>query len=106
MVQWWLEELGVPYVLLDQRSFGDAEVELRVSDSNVTGELAIADKRYSLENFVGVYTRLMESDLVPAAYEGEGDVLRRLHCRAVYDALLAWFEISPARVVNRSAPMD
>jgi glutathione synthase/RimK-type ligase-like ATP-grasp enzyme len=105
MVKGWLEELDVPYVLLDQRSFGDVEVELRVSDSNVTGELTIADECYSLENFVGVYTRLMESDLVQPGYEGEGAVPRRLHSRSVYDALLAWFEISPARIVNRCAPM-
>lgn len=105
LVRQQLEELDVPYVLLDQRNLGNTEVEFGFTDRSVTGELEIADKRYPLDGFNGVYTRLMESDLVPPTDEREDDALKRLHRLAVYDTLLAWFEVSPARVVNRPTPM-
>jgi len=105
LVRRQLEELGVPYVLLDQQNVGDMEVEFRVSDGSVIGELEITDKRYSLEGFVGVYTRLMGSDLLSSTDNREDDVLKQLHCRSVYNGLLTWLEISLARVVNRPASM-
>jgi hypothetical protein len=105
LVRQQLEELNVHYVLLDQQSLGDIEVEFGFTNGSVTGELEIADKRYPLEGFNGVYTRLMESDSVLPEDEREDDALKRLHRLAVYDTLLAWLEVSPARVVNRSTPM-
>jgi glutathione synthase/RimK-type ligase-like ATP-grasp enzyme len=105
LVRQQLEELDVPYTLIDQRNLDDTEVEFGFTDSSVTGVLEIADKRYPLEGFDGVYTRLVESDSVPPTDERGDDALKRLHRLAVYDALLAWFEVSPARVVNRPTPM-
>jgi glutathione synthase/RimK-type ligase-like ATP-grasp enzyme len=47
----------------------------------------------------------VEIDLLAPSCAGEDDAPSRLYRRSVYDALLAWMEIAPARVVNRSASM-
>jgi glutathione synthase/RimK-type ligase-like ATP-grasp enzyme len=104
-VQQRLEDMGISWVFLDQRRLTETEISFEVSGSHVTGDLTIGDKRYSLENFIGVYNRLMDIDLRRPAYEREGDVAELLHCRSVYKTLLSWLEVAPARVVNRSSAM-
>ena len=102
MVRKRLEELELPYVMLNQWNFDDIEVEFEVSANSLRGELRIAETCFALERFTGIYARLMDSEILPCVDEARCNVLRR---QAVYDTLLAWLEISPARVINRSAPM-
>jgi hypothetical protein len=105
LVQQRLHELEAPFVVLDQRNVDDTDLEFKVSDSGVTGELNIGSSRYALEEFSGVYTRLMASDSGMPADISEVDAPRQLHCHSVYDTLLAWIEISPAKIVNRCSAM-
>jgi glutathione synthase/RimK-type ligase-like ATP-grasp enzyme len=105
MIRRRLEELDMPNLLLDQRSFDDAELHLEVSDGNVTGELSVTDECYPLNSFVGIYTRLIENDLIRPTHEQEGESPEQRHRRSLYEALLAWFETSTARVVSRTASM-
>ena len=99
-----LDALNVPWALFNQRDFQEASVWWELGRGGPRGELALDGQRHRLEDFTGVYTRLMEDTRLPEVRgELEGSPLR-LHARALHEALVQWYEIAPARVVNRARP--
>ena len=105
LVRGRLDELGAPYLLLSQRRFEDVPFRFQVSQGRVTGELTVDGKRYALEEFTAVYTRLMDHQSLPEVANEPQASPRRLLARDWHDAVLRWYEIAPIRVVNRTAPM-
>jgi glutathione synthase/RimK-type ligase-like ATP-grasp enzyme len=100
-----LETLGVPFVLFHQRHFASIQMQVEVAGGRVGGRLVIDGCVWPLEQFRGVYVRLMDDRMLPELRdEPEGSALRR-YCRWLHDALMQWCELTPARVVNRTAPM-
>jgi glutathione synthase/RimK-type ligase-like ATP-grasp enzyme len=100
-----LDQRGTPYVLFSQRRFALTEMSFEVSGGVVSGDLRIDGHCHRLEDFCGVYTRLMDDQQLPELRgQPNGSPLRR-QARALHDTLLRWYEIAPARVVNRTAPM-
>jgi glutathione synthase/RimK-type ligase-like ATP-grasp enzyme len=106
MVSEQVRRLGVPYVLFNQRHFADMAIEFEITGSQVTGRLQLAGRDYRLESFCGVYTRLMDDQSLPELADIPPDTPQRQYCRGLHDALIRWCEITPARVVNRTAPMS
>jgi RimK-like ATP-grasp domain len=99
------ERAGVPYVLFNQRQFDESAMEFELSGTEFRGVLQRGNQSWRLEDFRGVYTRLMDDRSLPELRgESEGS-LRRCRCRALHEALTCWCELTPARVVNRSGPM-
>lgn len=105
MVQEQLAKLGIPYVLFNQRQFSTIEMEFWISGGEVRGRLQLEDRSYLLEDFHGVYTRLMDDQLLPELMDEPVNSPKRRYCRALHDTLVNWCEIAPGRVVNRTAPM-
>lgn len=104
LVRQELERLGTPSLLFNQRRWERTEVAFDVADGRVTGFLRIGAGRWALEEITGVYTRLMNEQQLPEL-EGEPDGSpRRRRCRSLHEALAEWYEIAPARVVNRARP--
>ncbi|MBS0276691.1 MAG: glutathione synthase [Proteobacteria bacterium] len=105
MVRERLDDLGVDYVLFNQRHFADSEAWFETANGEVRGELRIGPAVYALQDFNAVYTRLMDDRCLPEL-DGEGpeSPLRR-HCRGLHETLLRWMEIAPAMVINRCAAM-
>lgn len=93
-----LEESRTPYAMFHQRRF--EEMELRVEGTG--GVLTIAAERYRLEDFIGVYVRLMDDRRLPELAAEPPESPRRARCRELHDALMQWCEIAEARVVNRA----
>lgn len=100
-----LEELGSPYVMFNQRQFDTSELEFEVSGGGVTGRLKVQDRVYPLQEFRGVYTRLMDDTNLPELKNEPPNSTRRRYCRALHDTLTKWCEITPGQIVNRAAPM-
>ena len=94
-------QLGLPHVLFNQRRFADLELEFQVIDGRPVGWLSMGNGGYRLEHFTGIYTRLMNSELLPEVEKEAVDSTKRLHCQAVHNVLAHWFEIAPGRVLNR-----
>lgn len=105
MVTSRLEEMGAPFVMLNQRKFADCEIWFEVSRGEVTGELQIAESTYKLQEFTAVYPRMMDDRFLPELSDAPPDSPMRTYCRSFHDALVRWMEITPALVVNRCAPM-
>ena len=100
-----LDELAMPYLEFNQRRFDEANLWFEISDGRLAGELCIGAKRYPVERFTGIYTRVMDDRFLPELRDEPPLSSRRRHCRALHDAMQHWLEITPARVVNRTAPM-
>jgi hypothetical protein len=100
-----LDKLNVSYALFNQRLFADAHIHFEIANGQVTGILSISNQHFPLEDFVGVYTRLMDDQSLPELSGLPMNAPERQHCRDLHDALNCWIEITPARVVNRSSSM-
>ena len=106
LVQEALDESGTPYVFFNQRQFSIMEMDFEIaSGGKVTGTLRSNGHRHRLEDFSGVYVRLMDDRALPEVKTQEADSPKRQYCRALHDTLMRWCEIAPTRVVNRAAPM-
>ncbi len=100
-----LDEANIPYVLFAQRQFAEMDLEFEVAGHSVCGSLRVGPERYRLEDFTGVYTRLMDDQLLPELRAEPPQSALRRRARLLHDALTRWTEISPALVVNRTASM-
>src|SRR4030095_10266616 len=105
LVRQGLDELDKPYVLLNQRNFKIMQITLEVDGKETRGELRLNGDRYSLDDFTGVFTRLMDYNHLPELKDAPSDDPQRQRCRNLFDTLTRWAEITPASVVNRIAPM-
>jgi RimK-like ATP-grasp domain len=105
MVTSRLEELGVPFVLFNQREFAKCEIWFEVRGTEITGELRIGGRTYKLQDFTGVYPRMMDDRFLPELSSEPTESSLRNYCRSFHDTLMHWMEIAPALVINRCAPM-
>lgn len=100
-----LDEIDADFVLLNQREFASCDLWFEIAGGEITGELTVKDRTFRLEDFTGIYPRLMDDRMLPEL-EGEAeDSQLRAFCRGFHDTLIRWMEIAPARVINRCAPM-
>jgi hypothetical protein len=100
-----IESDGGSYVMLNQREFADCAIEFEIDAEGVRGELRIKGRVYPLGEFHAVYQRLMDDRCLPELNAEPPASPLRTYCRAFHDTLTRWLEISPARIVNRCAPM-
>jgi hypothetical protein len=90
MVRARLNDARLPFVALDQQYLEDVSIDYQIEGEAVTGRLRILDSSYALEAFSGVYIRLANI---------QADHWHNLGY--LYDTLLAWCQVTPARVVTR-----
>jgi glutathione synthase/RimK-type ligase-like ATP-grasp enzyme len=99
-----LDDLGAEYRWFNQRHARHYSLECEVVAGEVRGELRLGEELHRLEEIEGVYTRLMDDRLLPELAGEPEDSLARRRCRALHNAFFNWYEVAPARVVNRGAP--
>jgi hypothetical protein len=99
------ERQRMPCVMFNQRQFEEITMELEISGNMVSGSLQIRNQTWLLEDFSGVYTRLVDDRSLPELNGEPEGAPRRSRCLALHEALTCWCELTPARVVNRSGPM-
>jgi glutathione synthase/RimK-type ligase-like ATP-grasp enzyme len=98
-------ELGLPYLVFNQRRFDGTALALEIREGEVDGWLRIEGATYPLAEISGVYVRLVEDAALPELAGEPLDSPRRRRCRGLHAALLAWLEVAPCRVVNRTSAM-
>ena len=105
MAQERLAELGERFLMLNQRDVEATDLHCRVADGQVEGWLRAPGMRIRLEEITSVYARPMDDRLLPEL-DGEAPLSpRRLRSRRLHDAMVAWLDVTPARVVNRFREM-
>jgi hypothetical protein len=100
-----LDSNGTRYVVLNQRKFASMKMSLDIQAGKPTGRLQLNGDSYSVDEFSGVFTRLMDYHHLPELQDAPADSPELKFCGNLFDTLTRWAEISPARVVNRIAPM-
>jgi hypothetical protein len=101
MVAAALDRLGLPYLLLNQREVGRIHACVAVDRGTVSGVVQTAGTTVELEIFGGVYSRVMDHQLLPEIEPLLPEDALRRHADRVHEALSVWCELTPARVVNR-----
>jgi hypothetical protein len=101
-----LHDRGADVTVLNQRQFDDIDMSFVIDDAgNPDGLLNIGRASWLLHEIQSVYIRLMDDRRLPEL-EGEPDDSPRRHrCRALHDTLVSWTDITPSRVINRTAAM-
>jgi len=100
-----LDSKNTPYVVLNQRKYSSMKMSMEVSGGRATGKLKLNGDSYSVDDFSGVFTRLMDYRHLPELKDAPADSPDLKLCGNLFDTLTRWAEITPARVVNRVAPM-
>src|SRR6185503_4171481 len=100
-----LDEMGAAYVFLNQRQFLIMRMELEISAGQASGKLSVNGDSYALEDFTAIFPRMMDYRFLPELKDKPDDAPERRFCHNLLDTITRWAEISPARVVNRVAPM-
>lgn len=101
-----LSERRADVVVLNQRLFAECDLAFSVDpDGRVDGLLRMDRRHWRLSEVTGVYVRLMDYRELPELRQVPPGDPRWSHCRALHDALMAWTDIVPGRVVNRAGPM-
>jgi len=95
-----LDESGEEFLVLDQRESLETEMELLVDDT-VHGVLRHGGKEVEVESIRGVYLRPYE----PSRFQRYVREEERARVAALNETLLAWSEVTPARVLNRPSAM-
>jgi glutathione synthase/RimK-type ligase-like ATP-grasp enzyme len=100
-----LDSKGTPYVVLNQRKFSNMRMTMELAAGQPTGKLQLNGDSYLLDDFTGVFSRLMDYHHLPEMKDAPADSPDWNLCRNLFDTVTRWAEITPARVVNRIAPM-
>jgi glutathione synthase/RimK-type ligase-like ATP-grasp enzyme len=100
-----LESNGTRHVVLNQRKYSSMKMSLEIRRGKPSGKLQLNGDTYSIDEFTGVFTRLMDFHHLPELQDAPANSPELNFCRNLFDTLTRWAEITPARVVNRIAPM-
>ncbi len=100
-----VEKQGAPALIFNQRRFKDIDIEFEIKSGQIRGILRIAGLNHRLEDFGGVYTRLMDPRHLPEVEDEPPQSTLRQRCFAVHYTLMQWYNIAPVRVVSRTGPM-
>src|SRR5229473_351365 len=82
-----LDELGAPYLSLNQRQFSIMNMELEVTAGRTVGLLQLNGDSYPLDEFTGIFTRLMDYRFLPELKGEPESSPQREHCRNLFDTL-------------------
>lgn len=100
-----LGRLGVPFVMFNQRRFATTGLQFEVRSGRISGLLRQEGRTCRLEDFRGVFLRLMDDTKLPELEKEPSDSHQRHYCRALHESLMYWVEMTPARIINRVGAM-
>lgn len=102
------EERDLPFLLLNQRQSHYLGLRLTVTRDGLGGTLAIGDATYRLSDIRGIYSRMIDSTMLPenrASRHHTPDQAAVERSRVFHDAFTQWLELADCRVLNRPGAM-
>jgi glutathione synthase/RimK-type ligase-like ATP-grasp enzyme len=101
-----LHKNGVRTLIWDQQKVTVSNCKIQIENSNIAGILSCPEWIVSLEDVVGVYTRLASWATLPEIKELPPTDPRSTHASTLHLILDEWLEVTPARVINRTSAND
>lgn len=102
------ERLSVEHVVFQQRETDFCDIMVECRGRRLTGRLRMREREWALEEFTGVYTRMVECESLPQYRPNARDALDPVRIpKAVFfhHVLNEWLELADCRVVNRACDM-
>lgn len=99
-----LKRLGQKVLFFDQRDVLDTELTLQTA-GRIEGTLRVGLRSADLADIRAIYMRLYSLEQLPGLCDLERSSPEFAHANAIIDALLAWTEVAPILVVNRTSAM-
>ena len=102
------EKAGARYVIFNQRESHFSDIAFDVEAGDIKGTIRLREKNWDLNEFKGVYIRLMEWNHLPentSPRHGASDLKRVEKSRFFHEALVQWIEMSGLKVLNRPSDM-
>ena len=99
---------GARYVIFNQRESHFSDIAFDVEAGTVKGTIRIREKNWDLNEFEGVYLRLMEWNHLPentSLRHGASDLRQIEKSRLLHEALVQWIEMSGLKVLNKASDM-
>ena len=100
-----LRRMKAPVVCFNQRQAPHTDLAFEVDHAGVRGMLRMGTTQVRLEEVSGVYTRMMDEQLLPELSGEPPDSPARRRAQAATIGLTHWMEVAPARIVNRASRM-
>jgi glutathione synthase/RimK-type ligase-like ATP-grasp enzyme len=100
-----LEKQRTPYLMLNQRWISLADLNFRITGAKLTGILKYRDIEYPLEQFSGIYLRMMDETQLPELKGKPVNHPEKLHYDSFQKNLISLTEIYDGRMVNRYSSM-
>jgi len=100
---------GIKHLVFHQRESHFCDIALDHEDGRLTGYLWAQEREWPLENFTGVYSRLIESEALPENRQRRCtplDPWRVARSAFLHQVLADWIELAECRVVNRAGAMS
>jgi len=101
-------ERGFDYVVLNQRHASDIDILLSIDDKALRGTIWIAGQAYPIDGFTGVYSRTIDSTILPelrASKHTMDSSAFPARVLSLFTLLNDVLDVVPARVVNRPSSM-
>lgn len=99
---------GFEHLVFHQRQAEYCDIALDHRDGCLTGYLWAQEREWPLDKFTGVYSRLIEIDVLPENNHRSKlpDPTRVARSVFLHQALSDWMELAECRIVNRAAAMS
>jgi hypothetical protein len=98
------DDAGIPYVVFNQHQAHSYQLSIRCLQARLEGTIRIDGQDYELNNFDGVFLRIMDYQSVPEhqperiQYIGKEATAKSM---LIHQYLLSWLDVAPCRVMNR-----
>jgi glutathione synthase/RimK-type ligase-like ATP-grasp enzyme len=102
------EALGLEHIVFNQRHARFTDLSLDMRDGRATGAFWMWEREVSLDEFSGVYTRLIDPSQLPetrADARPAPDERLVAHSAFLHSTLNDWLEVAECSVVNRTSAM-
>jgi len=101
--------LGAPYAVFNQREAHFSDLSFEVVRGSVRGFICLNETVWPLENFTGVYARMMDWHALPensaTRYRRAPDPRTIEKSSLFHEALGEWIELAKCRVLNKASAM-
>ncbi len=107
-------KMGLPYLVLNQRQLTEAQMKYRLdphgSLHRLVGELTLDGETHDLNDFTGVFNRMMDVHSLPAVnspIENKKleDNKNQQKIRRIHQVFQDWLELTQSSVMNRNSAM-